>query len=82
MMVNLKVKANTLGKMALSTLVNLKMVLSTVPVDGKVEKDLSATNMKETTVKIKNKVMVYSPGLVEISTKESIRKTKEMVMER
>ncbi len=82
MMVNLKVKANIPGKMDPSTLVNLKMVLSTVPVDGKVEKDLSATNMKETTAKIKNKVMVYSPGLVEISTKESIRKTKEMVMER
>lgn len=51
-------------------------------VDGKVAKGLSQINMKETIALIKNMGLVFSLGQVEISTRESIKKMREMGMVR
>jgi hypothetical protein len=75
-------EVSILGRMDLSMLENSRMALSMVKEDGKVEKDLSPTNMMEITVMIRNMAMEFSLGPVVIFIKVNTKMMKEMDTER
>lgn len=50
--------------------------------DGRVARDLSATCMREITVKTKSMAMEFSLGQVGTLTRESTKMTREMATER
>jgi len=81
-MVNLRVKANTLGRMAHSTSENSETVLNMAREGGKVAKVLNVTNMKETIVTIKSMAMGFSNGQAVIHIKANTKKMKEMATEK
>jgi hypothetical protein len=79
---NQKEKDNIHGAMVAFMLESSMQVSSTAKVNGKVQKDLKLTCMKEIMQMTRNMVMECFSGHQEIFTRENIKMTKEMGTEK
>ena len=76
------VKGNIRGQTEVCMLETLKTVLNMVEVDGVDIKKIHQINTKASTSSIRKTAMVFSPGPVAMSIKETTKTTKEKDTER